>query len=166
MPITRVRAECTGARCWENMKYSIESENKNFYIDQTSGDVFLVSNNGRNSITSTCDSGWCSLEIRASLSPVSEKDADIDLKIRSVSENNIIVLESDSTVEEIDNILDQINQNGNITGKYWFRKMNVQPKIDTRTISGVDGDSVMFVTALDVEQTSFINSDIAGDIIG
>ena len=104
--------------------------------------------------------------ITATLTPVSEKVDEMTLKIRSVSENSIIVLDTDTSMDDIDKILDQINQNTNVTGKYWFRKLNVQPKIDTRTVSGVDGDSVIFVTALDVQQNNFINSDAVGAIIG
>ena len=166
MPITSVRAECSGAGCWENIRYSIKTGNKNFYIDNDSGDVHLISINGRNSIKSTCDNTWCSLVITATLTPVSEKVDEMTLNIRSVSENSIIVLDTDTSMDEIDKILDQINQNTNVTGKYWFRKLNVQPKIDTRTVSGVDGDSVIFVTALDVQQNNFINSDAVGAIIG
>ena len=63
----------------------------------------------------------------------------------------------------MDTLIDEINKAQNISGKIWFRKLNVQPREGNR--NRVDTDTLAFITALDIENEVFMDSGAAKDII-
>ena len=143
------------------MSFSLSGSNS-FYIDEVTGDVFLVSVGGSSSVASACPDAWCSLQVRAQLtdSDVSEV---ISLKIASIPETDILILDTKGPVSAVDTVIDEINKAQNISGKFWFRKLNVQPREGDRNRD--DTDTLAFITALDVENEVFLDSGAAKDII-
>ena len=113
-------------------------------------------------MASACPDTWCSLQVRAQLtdSDVSEV---ISLKIASIPETDILILDTNGPVSAVDTIIDEINKAQNISGKIWFRKLNVQPREGNR--NRVDTDTLAFITALDIENEVFMDSGAAKDII-
>ena len=113
-------------------------------------------------MASACPDAWCSLQVRAQLtgSDVSEV---ISLKIASIPETDILILDTKGPVSAVDTVIDEINKAQNISGKFWFRKLNVQPREGDRNRD--DTDTLAFITALDVENEVFLDSGAAKDII-
>ena len=157
-----VAAECRGHACpSHSLSFSLSGSNS-FYIDEITGDVFLVSVGGSSSVASACPDAWCSLQVNAQLtdSDVSEV---ISLKIASIPETDILILDTKGPVSAVDTVIDEINKAQNISGKFWFRKLNVQPREGERNRD--DMDTLAFITALDVENEVFLDSGAAKDII-
>ena len=113
-------------------------------------------------MASACPDAWCSLQVRAQLtdSDVSEV---ISLKIASIPETDILILDTKGPVSAVDTVIDEINKAQNISGKFWFRKLNVQPREGERNRD--DTDTLAFITALDVKNEVFLDSGAAKDII-
>ena len=59
-------------------------------------------------------------------------------------------------------LLDTINSAAGVEGEYWFRKLHVQPR-DTSSRAGAE--TVVFLTALDLDTNTFVDNTAAGDII-
>ena len=59
-------------------------------------------------------------------------------------------------------LLETINSAPGVEGEYWFRKLHVQPR-DTSRRAGAD--TVVFLTALDLDTNTFVDKTAAGDII-
>ena len=145
------------------MSFSIEDGSDSFYIDEVTGDVFLVSVGGSSSVASACPEAWCGLQIRARVSDINVFE-DISLKIASIPETDILILDTNGPVSAVDTIIDEINKAQNVSGKIWFRKLNVQPAREG------DGkrdatDTLAFITALDIDNEMFLDSGAAKDII-
>ena len=145
------------------MTFSIEDGSDSFYIDEVTGDVFLVSVGGSDSVASACPDSWCDLQVRARLSP-SDVSEDISLKIASIPETDILILDTNGPVSAVDTVIDEINNAQNISGKFWFRKLNVQPARQGNR-NKADTDTLAFITALDIENEIFLDSGAAKDII-
>ena len=61
-------------------------------------------------------------------------------------------------------LLETINSAPGVEGEYWFRKLHVQPR-DTSSSSRAGAETVVFLTALDLDTNTFIDKTAAGDII-
>ena len=60
-------------------------------------------------------------------------------------------------------LLETINSAPGVEGEYWFRKLHVQPRDTSSSRAGAD--TVVFLTALDLDTNTFIDKTAAGDII-
>ena len=161
---TSVAAECRGSACSSHsLTFSIEDGLDSFYIEEVTGDVFLVSVGGSNSMASACPDSWCGLQVRARLS-ASDVSEDISLKIASIPETDILILDTNGPVSAVDTVIEEINSAQNISGKFWFRKLNVQPAREGNR-NKADTDTLAFITALDIENEMFLDSGAAKDII-
>ena len=157
-------AECRGSACSSHsLSFSIEDGSDSFYIDEVTGDVFLVSVGGSSSVASACPEAWCDLQIRARLSD-SDVFEDISLKIASIPETDILILDTNGPVSAVDTIIYEINKAQNVSGKFWFRKLNVQPAREGDRNRAAT-DTLAFITALDIENEMFLDSGAAKDII-
>ena len=111
---------------------------------------------------SACPDTWCALQIRAQLS-ASEVSSTISLKIASIPETKILVLDAEGPPSAVDTVIGGINSAQNISGDYWFRKLNVQPREGDGGRDG--GETVAFITALDIVNEVFLDSEAGRDII-
>ena len=153
--------------------------NGNFYIDQTDGQIFLVSNNGKTNINQVCPSP-CSLTITAQLEnsqPAEltlqvENDFYLDkikskrlffTQISSISEENILILDTNSSYTDIEAILDQLNSADNVASKYWFRMLNVQPREGAARF--VSSESLLFLSSFNITGGNFMANSDSGNII-
>ena len=158
-----VAAECRGSACSSQpLSFSIQDGSESFYIDEVTGDVFLVSVGGSSSVASACPDTWCDLKVRARMADPDVSE-DISLKISSIPETDILILDTHGPVSAVDTVIDEINKAQNVSGKFWFRKLNVQPREGDR--NKADTDTLAFVTALDIENERFLDSGAAKDII-
>ena len=84
-----------------------------------------------------------------------------------MSENQILVLDSNSSYSEAENVLSDINAATEVKDKFWFRLINIQPKevesVWRRSIS--KDKSVLFVTANKLDENIFVDKKTASDII-
>ena len=63
-------------------------------------------------------------------------------------------------------LLETINSAPGVEGEYWFRKLHVQPRDTSSSSSSRAGaETVVFLTALDLDTNTFIDKTAAGDII-
>ena len=60
-------------------------------------------------------------------------------------------------------LLETINSAPGVEGEYWFRKLHVQPRDTSSSRAGAE--TVVFLTALDLDTNTFIDKTAAGDII-
>ena len=60
-------------------------------------------------------------------------------------------------------LLETINSAPGVEGEYWFRKLHVQPRDTSSSRTGAE--TVVFLTALDLDTNTFIDKTAAGDII-
>ena len=60
-------------------------------------------------------------------------------------------------------LLETINSAAGVEGEYWFRKLHVQPRDTSSSRAGAE--TVVFLTALDLDTNTFIDKTAAGDII-
>ena len=60
-------------------------------------------------------------------------------------------------------LLETINSAPGVEGEYWFRKLHVQPRDTSSSRAG--SETVVFLTALDLDTNTFIDNTAAGDII-
>merc|ERR1711892_1180762 len=166
MPIAKVKANCSLPWCDGQITYSMQSQ-PNFFIDQQSGDIFLVDNAGFGSIQTTCEEP-CTLTVFADLSNTDVVQAILTVKVSTLSESQILVLDSNSSYTAAEEVLSDINKGANVSGKYWFRLINIQPKEEASNWyrSGVSPEkSVLFVTANNNEDHLFVDKEVASGII-
>ena len=62
-------------------------------------------------------------------------------------------------------MLETINSAPGVEGEYWFRKLHVQPRDTSSSSSRAGADTVVFLTALDLDTNTFLDKTTAGDII-
>ena len=60
-------------------------------------------------------------------------------------------------------LLETINSAPGVEGEYWFRKLHVQPRDTSSSRAG--SETVVFLTALDLDTNTFVDKTAAGDII-
>ena len=60
-------------------------------------------------------------------------------------------------------LLETINSAPGVEGEYWFRKLHVQPRDTSSRRAGAE--TVVFLTALDLDTNTFVDKTAAGDII-
>jgi len=159
MPLTQVKASCTGSNCNEMVSFSLANGTSDFYIEQKTGEVFLVPVPGRDTVQSRCNDTGCYLLVRASLQGVSDE---LSLIIRTVTEDKILVLDIKKPVSDAQIVLDELNS---ASENYWFRMLNVQPRETSDRYRASDSDSLLFVTVLDIDNNKFLNKNEAGDVI-
>jgi hypothetical protein len=101
----------------------------------------------------------------AELSDVEVPRAALTVEISSLSENQILVLDSNTSFTQAEDVISKINAG---TDQYWFRLLNIQPKeVAGRWYkSRVSEDkSVLFVTANTYNTHVFVDKDEASNII-
>jgi len=164
-----VKATASGW-CDSKITYSMKqnnNDNDKFFIDQASGEIFLVNNAGFGSIQTTCEQP-CQLEVSADLSDLDVTPATLKVQVSSLSESQILVLDSNSSYTNAETVLSSINSATDVNGKYWFRLVNIQPKEDVgmwyRTMVSPD-KSVLFVTANKIDGNIFVEKEEASGII-
>jgi len=164
MPIARVVAVCHGDDwCARQIIYSMQPH-PSFYMSADSGDIFLVNNAGSGSVQETCDQP-CQLKVFADHAYLQVPQASLTVQISALTENQILVLDSNSSYTEAESAVSKINDE---TELYWFRPINIQPRQQEtpwyRTVVSED-KSVLFVTANKVEGHVFVDKNEASDII-
>ena len=84
-----------------------------------------------------------------------------------MSENQILVLDSNSSYSEAENVLSDINSATEVKDKFWFRLINIQPKeVESVWQRSISMDkSVLFVTANKLDENIFVDKKTASDII-
>lgn len=164
MPIATVVAVCNGGGwCGGQITYSMQPH-PSFYMSADSGDIFLVNNAGSGSVQETCDQP-CQLQVFADHAYLDVAQAKLTVQISAVTENQILVLDSNSSFTEAESALSKINDE---TELYWFRPINIQPRQPETTWyrTGASTDkSVLFVTVNKVEGHVFVDKNVASDII-
>ena len=68
-------------------------------------------------------------------------------------------------MSEVDSVIQEINDDPAVSGKFWFRSLHVQPKDNNFVVRDSDGETLVFVTAFDTEHDEFLDKDSANDII-
>ena len=89
-------------------------------------------------------------------------------QVSSLSESQILVLNSNSSYTDAETVLSSINSATDVDGKYWFRLVNIQAKEEwgiwqQRMVS--PDKSVLFVTANKMDGKNFIEKEEASGII-
>ena len=84
-------------------------------------------------------------------------------QISSISEENILILDINSSYDQTEDILAQLNSADNVASKYWFRMLNVQPREGgSRSITT---ESLLFVSSFNITGGNFMANSDSGDII-
>ena len=92
-------AECSGPGCGDSVVYSLLNQTTSFYVDAATGDVFLVSVGGHDSVRAACPgTGGCSLLVSADLGSL---HAELRLEITAVTEDEILVLDTNTDMAEV-----------------------------------------------------------------
>jgi len=164
MPIATVVAVCHGDDwCSGQILYSMKPH-PSFYMSADSGDIFLINNDGSGSVQETCDQP-CQLQVFADHAHLELQQASLTVQISALTENQILVLDSNSSYTEAESAVSRINDE---TELYWFRLINIQPRQQEtswhRTRESMD-KSVLFVTANKVEDHAFVDRTEASAII-
>ena len=68
-------------------------------------------------------------------------------------------------MSEVDSVIQEINADPEVSGKFWFRSLHVQPKDNNFVVRDSDTETLVFVTALDIANDEFIDKNAANDII-
>ena len=113
------------------VSFSLANGTSDFYIEQKTGEVFLVPVPGHDTVQSRCNDTGCYLLVRASLQGVSDE---LSLVIRTVTEDKILVLDIKKPVSDAQIVLDELNS---ASENYWFRMLNVQPRSCVRSILSI-----------------------------
>jgi len=149
--------------CGGQILYSMKPH-PSFYMSADSGDIFLVNNDGSGSVQETCDQP-CQLQVFADHAYLELQQASLTVQISALTENQILVLDSNSSYTEAESAVSKINDE---TELYWFRLINIQPRQQETTWyrMGESMDkSVLFVTANKVEDHVFVDRTVASAII-
>merc|ERR1740124_1133119 len=165
MPIATVKAECSLEYCNSFVTYSMK-QNEHFFIDSSSGDIFLVNNAGFGSVETTCGQP-CSVRVFADLANLNVPQASLNVSIVTLSQNQILVLDSNSSYSAAEGVLSTINSAPGIKGEFWFRLINIQPKEEKslRQKSISPDKSVLYVTANKLDKNIFVDKKTAARII-
>ena len=92
-------AECRGPGCSDSIVYSLLNQTTSFYVEAATGDVFLVSVGGHDSVRAACPgTRGCSLLVSADLGSL---HAELRLEITAVTEDEILVLDTNTAMAEV-----------------------------------------------------------------
>ena len=101
-------AECSGPGCSDSIVYSLLNQTTSFYVEAATGDVFLVSVGGHDSVRAACPgTRGCSLLVSADLGSL---HAELRLEITAVTEDEILVLDTNTAMAEVGDPLFTVNK--------------------------------------------------------
>ena len=107
-------AECSGPGCSDSIVYSLLNQTSSFYVEAATGDVFLVSVGGHDSVRAACPgTGGCSLLVSADLGSL---HAELRLEITAVTEDEILVLDTNTAMAEVGDPLVIVNKDSSARG--------------------------------------------------
>jgi len=155
MPLTRVEVTCEDREAV--IEFSL-SDTDTFYIDNSSGEVFLVNNGG----TSKLPASPSSFRAHANTAGATEKS--IEITVEALPKQKVLVFDSSNGTSEVGDILGNLNEASNST--VWFRLLNMQPRVSGRSSRNTE-ESLLFLTAFSTQDSSdtFLTRDEVESIV-
>jgi len=149
MPLGRV--EATSDDPDVQIRFSL-SGSQNFYINDQTGDIFLISNDGDASLNSASES------FTVYVNEADEYEKSIAVKVEGLAKEKVMVYEAAAEFS-----IDKLN---GINSTVWFRLLNSQPMRDTSMFARASSSSLLFLTAFtgDGEDGRFLTRDEAASI--
>lgn len=149
MPITRVVAVSSNPVFNSQITYAVTDlpDSTKFHVDKSTGEMFLNNPKSQVYLEDLCPTS-CSIKVTASLdTQLESKTAETTVTVTSLKESHLAVFSSDTSVEDAESVVNQINKNNT---DVWFRLVNTQPLPTTKANQGTQG-SLLFLTARGTE---------------
>jgi len=146
MPLGRVVATSDGP-----IRFSLSSGSEQFYINDQTGDIFLISNDGLASLPSSSE------EFTVYVNHEEANEASITVKVEGLTKEKVMVYEAETDFS--------INDLNGINNTVWFRILNSQP-VDSSLYAKAGSSSLLFLTAFtdDEEGGRFLTRDEAAGL--
>jgi len=148
MPLGRVVATSTDPNV--RIRFSL-TDTDDFYIDESTGDIFLINNYGLGSLPSSPET------FHVFVNHNEDNEKSISVKVEKIAKDRVMVYETNSdefSIESLNNLNDTV----------WFRVLNSQPK-DSSSYARTNDGSLLFLTARS-RDGNFLTRDEAADIAG
>ena len=84
-------------------------------------------------------------------------------QVYSLSEQNILVIDINTSYNDTETILALLNGADNVKSNFWFRMLNVQPREAVSRY--LPNQSLLFLSTFNLNDRSFVGSSEAGDLI-
>lgn len=133
------------------IRFSLSSGSEKFYINDRTGDIFLINNDGLASLPSSSE------EFTVYVNRGEANEESITVKVEGLAKEKVMVYEA-----PVDFSLEELN---GINNTVWFRILNSQP-MDSSLYAKADSSSLLFLTAFteDEEGVRFLTRDEAAGI--
>merc|ERR1711971_564902 len=149
MPLGRVVATSDDPDV--RIRFSL-SGSENFYINEQTGEIFLISNDGLASLTSASET------FTVYVNEAEENEKSIAVKVEGLASEKVMVYEAGAEFS-----IDLLN---GINNTVWFRLLNSQPMRDTLMFAKTSSSSLLFLIAFtgEGEAGRFLTRDEAASI--